>query len=210
MWSVEFIPGETIEIHAPVRHVDGAVGRVGDGVDAEEGAGDGVDDRGESFDVVDGAEDVGGVSAGDEFSFGAHQIPQGVRVELRVEFVRGGPPDQAAFSVEGELDPGGDIGFVVEEGDDDFVVGSDVVVQCLGKVTEQLRRGRPDYDAVGCRIDVSCNGLLACFEQVTRCFANRIAGTQLHIVVAQIVDNRVNDLFQNLTATRIVEILPWA
>lgn len=68
--AVDFVPGEGVEIYAPVADVDGAVGGVGDGVDAEEGAGDFVNDSGEGFDVVDRAQDVACVGAGEEFGLG--------------------------------------------------------------------------------------------------------------------------------------------
>lgn len=59
-------------------------GSVGDAVDAEEGAWDGVDGVREGADVVDGAEDVGGVGAGHELGLGGEQRLERLGRELGV------------------------------------------------------------------------------------------------------------------------------
>lgn len=63
MRTKKFVPAEGVEVCVQSFDVDGSVGRVGDGVDAEHCAGDCVHCGCYAFDVCDGAEDVGGVGA---------------------------------------------------------------------------------------------------------------------------------------------------
>jgi len=61
------VPRKRIEINPELLDVDLAVGRVGDGVNADERIGvPAVHLLGDGLDVVDGAEDVAGVGAGDQ------------------------------------------------------------------------------------------------------------------------------------------------
>lgn len=129
MRAVQLVPGEGVEVDAEVLDVDGAVRSVGYGVDAEEGAGDGVHGGGDGFDVADRAEDVGSVGASNQFSFVAQQALESLSVEVRVLLVRRVPPDEFGAAPFGQLDPAGDVGFVVELADDDFGVRRDVVVE---------------------------------------------------------------------------------
>ena len=74
----------------------------------------------DGLDVVDGAEDVAGVRAGDEARVRGEKGFQCFRGELRVLFVSGAPPFDGQVASAGDLHPGCDVGFVVEEGKDQF------------------------------------------------------------------------------------------
>lgn len=47
VWPVHFVPAEGVDVDVEGLDVDGAVGRVGYAVDAEEGVGDGVHESGD-------------------------------------------------------------------------------------------------------------------------------------------------------------------
>jgi hypothetical protein len=77
------------------------------------------------------------VGASDEFRLVAQQALERFSVEVRVLLVgRSFPPDEFGAAPFGQLDPAGDVGFVVELGDDDFGVGGDVVVKAQAEVAE--------------------------------------------------------------------------
>jgi hypothetical protein len=112
---VHFIPTKRVEVRAERAHVDGAVGREGDGVDAEECVGDAVDGVGDGADVGDGAENVGGVRAGDEGGVWGEQGLEGGGGQVRSSGGVGGRPKfEGDVESGGEEDPGGDVGFVVD------------------------------------------------------------------------------------------------
>lgn len=98
---------------------------VGYGVDAELGAGDGVDHLGNGFNVMDGAEDVAGMGAGHEPGPVREQLFEVFWVQFWVLAVLGDPPFQSQVVAFGETYPGGDIGFMVDPGDDELVPGFD-------------------------------------------------------------------------------------
>ena len=66
VWPIDFVPREAVKVHPERTDVDGAVRCVCDSIDAEHGAGDGVDSVGDGFDIMDGTEDVAGMRAGDQ------------------------------------------------------------------------------------------------------------------------------------------------
>jgi len=90
----------------------------------------------DGLDVVDGAEDVGGVRAGDQFGLRRHQLLQDGEVHRWIRRGFGGPPFQIEVLLLGDIDPGGEVGFVVEFRADDLVAGGEF--QGEGEVTEQL------------------------------------------------------------------------
>lgn len=72
------------------------------------------------FDWRDCSEDVRSVGTCYEFCLWRHEAFEDGWRELRVGLGFCSPPDEFAVFVFGELDPGCDVGFVVEEGNDDF------------------------------------------------------------------------------------------
>lgn len=130
--AVQLVPAEAVDVRSQQADVDGAVRGVGYGIHTQEGAAVLVDDLGQRANISDRTEDVGSVGCGYEFCFGGQQGEEGGGCEFRVGF--GGvvftlPPDDFGPAPFGELDPGGDVGFVVELADYDLVVGAQVVVE---------------------------------------------------------------------------------
>lgn len=187
--AVQLVPRERVEIDAQVLHIDGAVGGIRHGVDAEQGAGDAVHGGGDGLDIADGAEDVGSVGASDEFRLLAQQALERFGIEVRVLLVIGGafPPDQFGAAPFGQLDPAGDVGFVVELGDDDFGVGGDVVVQAETEVAEELgcRRAQDDFGGGG--VDVFGYSGGACFEETGGFAGDFVGGAELDVVGGEVV-----------------------
>ena len=70
MWTVDLVPAKGVEVNTKGFDIHCAVRRVGDGIDAEHGAGDRVDGFCDGGYVGDGAKDVGGVRAADEAGLG--------------------------------------------------------------------------------------------------------------------------------------------
>ena len=108
-------------------------------VDTEHRARNLVHDRGYGFDVRYPAQYVGGVGASHQAGFVRHQ---GLEVGGQELGVRGGgrlPPFKIEGFLGGELDPGGDVGFVVEGGDDDLGAGRED--EGGGEVAEELGCG---------------------------------------------------------------------
>ena len=116
--------------------------RIGHAVYAQHRAGDGVHHFRDGHDVVDGAEDVAGVRAGNEARVRGEEGLQCFRGELRVYFVGGAPPFDGQVAGGGDLHPGRDVGFVVEEGEDQFRAWREG--ECGREVAHQLRGGRTE------------------------------------------------------------------
>jgi len=115
MRPIHFVPTERIEVRTKRTDVNGAVGRKGHGVDAEERVGDAVHGVCDRADVGYGAEDVRGVRAGDEGGMGGEEGFERFGGQVRV---CGGVDRRPEFEGDveggGEEDPGGDVGFVVD------------------------------------------------------------------------------------------------
>ncbi len=119
----EFVGRADEKVGVERAHVDGAVGRVMNGVDEHERAG-GVRELGDFGDGIDGADGVGGVTDGDEFCFARDFFAQVVEIERAVGIVNIGLTDDDAFFF--ERAPRRDVGVVIERGDDDFVAGLEI------------------------------------------------------------------------------------
>ena len=144
MRAVQLVPAEAVDVRSQQADVDGAVRGVGYGIHTQEGAAVLVDDLGQRANISDRTEDVGSVGCGYEFCFGGQQGEEGGGCEFRVGF--GGvvftlPPDDFGPAPFDELDPGGDVGFVVELADYDLVAGAQVVVQGQAEIAEELGGG---------------------------------------------------------------------
>lgn len=123
MRAEQFVPREAVEIDAERLHVDGPVRRISDRIDAQQRARDLVHGLSNRRDVGDAAEDVGGVCACHQTSLVGQQLLEVGGEELGIGgAVAGLPPDDFEGAPFGDLDPGGDVGFVVESGDDEFGV----------------------------------------------------------------------------------------
>jgi len=112
---VHFVPAERVKVRAERTHVDGAVWRKRDGVDAEERVGNAVHGICDGADVGYGAENVGGVGAGDEGGVLGEEGFERLGGKVRVYGGVGWRPEfEGDVEGFGEEDPGGDIGFVVD------------------------------------------------------------------------------------------------
>lgn len=167
--------------------VDGAMRSVGYGVDAEESARDGVHGGGEGFDVADRAEDVGSVGASHQFRFVAQQVLESLSVEVRVLHVGRVPPDDFGAAPFGQLDPAGDVGFVVELADDNFGIWRDVVVETQAEVAEELgcRRAQDDFFRGG--VDVFGYSGGAFGEYASGFAGDFVGGAELDVVGGEVV-----------------------
>jgi hypothetical protein len=92
-----------------------------DGIYKDHGT-DGFGHFDHGWDVVDGTDGVGGKADGNEFGFAGDFAGKVVHIEgtvfdIDIDFVDDNPQLT-------ECQPGGDIGIVVEAGDDDFVTGT--------------------------------------------------------------------------------------
>lgn len=168
--AVHLVPAESVEIDFERFDVDVAVRGERDAVDAEERVRIGaVDERGEGADVVDTAEDVGGVRAGYESGVRGQEGAEvgWCQEEEVVVVVRGGrgggggggrrgrrdegPPFDGDVGVVGcQAHPGGEVRFVVEAGKDDFAVGGESR-EDLREIGEELGGAGADYWQVGKR-----------------------------------------------------------
>jgi hypothetical protein len=142
---------------------------------------------GDGFDVADRAEDVGGVGAGDELRLRAQQTFESLGVEVRVLLVGRVPPDEFGAAPFGELDPAGDVGFVVEFADDDFGVWRDVVVETQAEVAEELgcRRAQDDFFGRGVDVFGYCGGAFC--ENARGFTGDFVGGAELDVVGREIV-----------------------
>ena len=146
----EFVSRAHQEIAIERGHVDQAVRAVVDGVDVGEGAG-GVGEADDFFYRIDGADGVGGVSGGDELRLGIDFRGEVGHVEGAVFVVDLGPADgHAAIFCHGE--PGGNVGVVVEAGDDDFVAGLQIAADGAGDGEGQRGHVRTEDDFVGAAV----------------------------------------------------------
>ncbi len=124
MRAEELVGRADEDVDAGCRHVDGPVGRVVDGVDPGEGARL-VGELGDPAHVRDRADRIRGPGECDDF-----RPFRDLRLEVRVveRAVLFAQVGEAHDEVEiaGELEPGRDVGVVVEPGDDDLVAGGEV------------------------------------------------------------------------------------
>src|SRR5208282_6912273 len=125
----EFVGGADEEITIERGDVDQAVRTVVDGIDIGEDAG-GVREADDFFYRIDGADGVGGVADGYQFRFLVELGGEILDIESAIFPVNLGPADGDAFFFEGE--PGGDVGVVVEAGDQDFVAGAEIAADGAG------------------------------------------------------------------------------
>ena len=114
MRAVDFVPAEGVEIDVEGFDIDGPVGCVGHAVDAEQGAGNGVDEVGDGAKGRNAAKNIGGVSAGYEAGVGGEEGEKGGFFQMRVGAGGGFPPFKGQMQGRGQRYPGGDIGFMVE------------------------------------------------------------------------------------------------
>nr|POE52291.1 hypothetical protein CFP56_70210 [Quercus suber] len=202
MRPVHLVPAEAVHVDPPGVHVDGAVRRVRHGVDAQQRSGNFVDGLREGLHVVDGAEDVAGVRAGDQAGPRRQELAERGAVELRVGLRLvghcGAPPFQRALLPRGKLHPRGDVGFVVEQRDDDLRLRRDVVEQCGGEVAEQLGRGGPEDDFFRRGVDVFRHSVTASFKELGRCLRDRVAGAELDVAGGQVIRDTVYDFLKDL------------
>jgi hypothetical protein len=142
---------------------------------------------GDGLDVADCAEDVRSVRASDEFRLVAQQALERLSVEVRVLLIGRTPPDEFGAAPFGQLDPAGDVGFVVELADDDFRVRRDVVVETQAEVAEELGCRRAQDDFFGRCINVFgyCGGALC--EYASGLAGDFVGGAELDVVGGEIV-----------------------
>ena len=126
---VEVYP-EAFDVHLPVR-------RVCNTIDAQHRAGHCVHFVRNTPDIVDGAEDVTRVRTRHQLRLLAQQRSQILGRQLQIAGLGGGrPPFEGQVSDFGEADPGGDVGFVIDGGHNDFGVGGKREGEGLGEVGE--------------------------------------------------------------------------
>ena len=82
-----------------------------------------------SFDIVDCAENVRCVRASEQLGLATHELAEQIRFNLWILLITRFVPLKRAITIFRELDPTGDVGFMVKLGDDDLITSSDVFVQ---------------------------------------------------------------------------------
>ena len=122
MGAEEFVGRADEEVYIEGLYVDGAVGTVVDGIHPHPSA-YGMGQVAYGREVSDCANGVGGMGDGDEAGFGGDQGGEGVHIEGAVFEVDGGAVDGNAERL--EVGPRGDVGVVVEVGDNHFVAGGE-------------------------------------------------------------------------------------
>jgi len=106
---------------------------------------------------------------------------------VRVLFVGRVPPDEFGAAPFGQLDPAGDVGFVVELGDDDLGVWGDVVVEAEAEVAEELGCRRAQDDFFGGGIDVFGHGGGAFCEDASGFAGDFVGSAELDVVGREVV-----------------------
>jgi hypothetical protein len=92
-----------------------------------------------SLDILNRTQQITSMGAGHELRPGRYEVLEVHRLELRVSLALGLPPFENELLALCERDPGGEVGFVVDAGDDELVSGGEV--EGLGEVAQELRGG---------------------------------------------------------------------
>ena len=149
MWAEELVGRADQEVAAQGLHIDGAVGGELNCVNVDQGAG-GFGQGGELGGGVDRAQGVGGVAESDQgrlFGHGGFEV-------FQVQLAGGGVKVYAAHAaagVGGEVQPGRDVGVVVEVGDDDGVAGADALGQGMAEAEGERGHVGAEHDFLGAR-----------------------------------------------------------
>ena len=198
----DFVAGADEIIAVEILDIERAMRRVLNRVEKYLRAG-GMGQPGGFFHVHDRAERVGGHGAGDEMGARVEQGLEIVGVERAI--ITHFPPanlDAAAL----ESEPGGDVGFVVEIGDDDFAA-----------VSQNFGEGEADDADEGCSVHAEGDfGRIACVEEHGDGFAGLldalihglafgVASAALDVVTDEMVTHGVEGDLGDLGSGAVVE-----
>lgn len=202
--SVELVGGAGEEVAAPLLDVDEVVWCVVYGVDEDAGA-VGVGEFGGAADVVDGAEGVGGGAEGEDpgtFRDSAFQV-------VPIELSGGGyhaDGAEAEAVLPGDGLPGGDVGVVIEFGDDDLVAGLELAGEGAGEVEGEGGHVIAEGDLFGAGAEEVGHGLSALVEERVGLVAGRVVPVGVGVVVGEVVGHGVDDGAWRLSPAGPIEV----
>lgn len=199
--SKDLVPREGVKVDLEQLDVDGAMRGICHAVDAHQGAGV-VGDLGDGLDVVDGAQDVARVGAGNQPGLVRQQGLEVLGQELRAGLaLRLPPPDDEALAL-GQVQPRLDVGLVVEDGDDNLVAGPEL--ERVRQVPEQLGGGGAKGDLVHVGVDEASALLKGRLVAAVGLLADLVGGAELDVAVDEIVPDGVDDTAQDLAPAGVV------
>src|SRR5262249_9822747 len=142
-------------------------------------------------DIANGAKCVGGGADGDEFCLRADFLFEVLPIEragVGVHFYGA----KGAASLFGERLPGTDVCVVVELGNDNFVVGSELASESAGDVKGERSCIRAEGDFMGCAAEKVGESETSVFEHFVGFVARRIVPVRVRVVMAEVVRDGVD------------------
>ena len=206
MRPVDLVEGEQVIIGAARLHIDCAVRRIGDGIDAEPGP-MGVDQRRNLGNGIDRAQDVGAMRDADQPGFRRHQDFEIGQADVERRWIeRPGLEDDAALAQD---QPWPDIGFVIEISEDDFIARLQLAGHGGRQKPHQNRCGRAKHDLFRAGgIDETRYFSARQAHPAAGQFRYGIAGTGLDAAGQEVIGDAAGDATQHLRSAGIVEIGP--
>ena len=190
------------DVDVPSAHVDRAVRPVVDRVRPGERAG-GVGELDDAADVRGRADRVGGERERDD--------PRAIRelalevVVVDLEIVGESRDADGDVQVVRDLEPGRDVGVVVEGRVDDLVAGAQR--PCERAAEQEVERGHalPERGLVGRAAEETTRGFVGEVDELDRPDARLVGRPDVRVVLAEVARDRVDDLVGALGPARAVE-----
>ena len=179
------------------------MGAVVYGVDRGEGS-RGVSEFDDDLDGIDRADGVRRIANGDELGALVNFRCEVGDVERAVFVVNLGPADSHA-AIFGHLQPRGNVGVVIETGDEDFVSGIEFTADGTGHRIRQARHVRSEDDFVGAAVQKVGHRATRLGNHGVGVTAGRVSSASVGVIAAQVVGNGVDDALRNLRPARAVK-----
>ena len=174
-----------------------------DGVDVGEGSGV-VGEADDFLYGIDGADGVGGVSGGDQLRLGIYFRGEVGHVEGAIFVVDLGPADGHS-AILCHLQPRGNVGVVVEAGDDDFVSGLQLAANGAGHGVGQRGHVGAEGDFVGGAVQEVGHGAAGFGDHGVGAAAGGVGSAGVGVVAAQVVGDGVDHALRDLRPAGAVE-----
>ncbi len=204
MTSEEFVGRADQEVAVDSLHIDRAVGGVMDGVHVDPGP-NCVGHRGDTPHVVDGAHRVGGVAHRHQPRPLVDEPFQPIHIQGAIGRVEVGVADHDPSLLQGQ--PGGDVGIVVQPGDDDLVARAQFAAngpayaegkgRHVGAEDDLVRRG--SVEKIG-------HGLVRFGDDLVGALAGGEGAVDVGIGTGQVVGHGIDHCPRHLGAARAVEV----
>src|SRR5690349_12142724 len=114
-------------------------------------------------------------------------------------------PANGYAAILGHGEPGGDVGIVIEAGDDDFISGLQLTADGARDGVGQRGHVRAKGDFVGAAVEEVAHGGAGVGNHGVSAAAGGVGSAGVGVIVAEIVGDGVDDALRDLRSARAVE-----